>query len=190
MVNARPCVPTGQDSTLPYYDSADFTPRWKATPPRPLAFELTSQSGEPVSARDLEGRIHVASFIFTRCSTVCPALVKQLKRVQAAAGNVRLVSFSVTPDLDTPATLAAYGAREDIDPTRWLLLTGNAATVTRLAREFYFADDGRLPSGSLLHTEKVLLVDGAGRLRGVYNGTVPFDIDRLIGDIGELNAGR
>jgi protein SCO1 len=186
MVNARPCV-TAQD-VVPYYDTADFTPRWSRTPARVVDFDLTSQLGTRVTGADLRGRIHVASFIFTRCNAICPALVRQLKRVQAE--DVRLVSFSVTPDLDTPATLASYGAREGLDPARWLLLTGDRRTVVRLAREFYFADDRRLGSttSELLHTEKVLLVDAGGRLRGVYNGTVPFDIERLIADIRLLRS--
>ena len=168
MVNARPCVQA--EGTVPFYDSPDFTPRWSQTPARVVDFALTSQQGKPVTGADLRGRIHVASFIFTRCTAVCPALVRQLKRVQAE--DVRLVSFSVTPDLDTPAALAAYGAREGIDPAQWLLLTGDRSAIVRLAREFYFADDRRLESttGGFLHTEKVLLVDAEGRLRGVYNG--------------------
>jgi protein SCO1/2 len=186
MVNARPCVPA--EGIVPFYDTADFTPRWSSTPARALDFTLTSQQGTRVTAADVRGRIHVASFIFTRCTAICPALVRQLKRVQAA--DVQLVSYSVTPELDTPAALAAYGAREQIDPARWLLLTGDRATVVRLAREFYFADDRRLGSttSDVLHTEKVLLVDADGRLRGVYNGTVPFDIERLLTDIRALRS--
>jgi protein SCO1/2 len=185
MVNARPCETVEK---LPYYDTADFTPRWSSTPARTVEFTLTSQLGTPVGARDLRGQIHVASFIFTRCSAICPALVRQLKRVQGE--EVRLVSYSVTPDLDTPDALAAYGAREGIDPARWLLLTGDRNTVFRLAREFYFADDRRLEptTGGFLHTEKVLLVDEQGRLRGVYNGTVPFDVERLLTDIRSLRG--
>lgn len=172
---------------VPYYDSADFTPKWRATRARTLSFTLTSQTGAGVTGADLSGRLHVASFVFTRCTTVCPALVRQLKRVQAASG-VEIVSYSVTPDLDTPAALAAFGAREGIDPARWRLLTGDRDTIYGLARQFYFADDTRLTGadGEFLHTEKLVLVDGAGRLRGVYNGTVPFDIDRLLADVRKL----
>lgn len=185
MVNARPCVKVEE---LPYYDTADFTPRWSSTPARTMDFTLTSQLGTSVTGRDLRGRIHVASFMFTRCTAICPALVRQLKRVQGE--DVRLVSYSVTPDLDTPAALAAYGAREGIDPARWLLLTGDRETTFRLARDFYFADDRRVEpsSGGFLHTEKVLLVDEQGRLRGVYNGTVPFDVERLLTDIRSLQG--
>jgi hypothetical protein len=55
----------------------------------------------------------------------------------------------------------------------------------------HFADDGRLDkarpaSERLLHTEKLLLVDRAGRLRGVYSGTLSHEIDKLIADMDEL----
>jgi protein SCO1/2 len=185
---ATPADTTG----LPYYDSLDLTPRW--TPPsieRPFEFELSTQRGTRLTAADLRGRIHVASFIFTRCDGICPAMVRQLKRVQAAVSpDVRLVSYTVTPDLDTPDHLAAFGQRHGIDSDRWLLVTGDDAHIFRLAREFYFADDRRLRGGGdgFLHTEKVLLVDTKGDLRGVYNGTVPFDTDKLIEDIERLSG--
>jgi protein SCO1/2 len=189
MVNAKPCVPV-TSVALPYYDSADFTPRWRPTSARRLTFDLQSQTGARVTGADLAGRAYIASFIFARCSTVCPALVQQLKRAQEAT-SVRLVSYTVTPAVDTPDVLASFGASRGIDPSRWLLLTGDAAAIYRAARTFYFAGDSRA-SGSddeFLHTEKVLLVDGAGRLRGVYDGTLPFEIDRLIADAKTLASG-
>ena len=174
--------------TLPFYDSADFTPRWTASVDHSVAdFSLVSQTGNPLTREDLVGHIHVASFMFTACPNLCPRLVEQLKRVADAYRNddeVRLVSYSVTPATDTPARLAQFGVARGIDPARWWLVTGDAKEIARLARDSYFADDRRVASADgILHTEKVLLVDRSGRLRGVYNGTVPYDITRLIGDI-------
>jgi protein SCO1/2 len=185
---------TSDTTGLPYYDSLDLTPRWRRPSiERPFEFELSTQRGTRLSAADLRGRIHVASFIFTRCDGICPAMVRQLKRVQAAvSADVRIVSYTVTPGLDTPDHLAAFGQRHGIDSDRWLLVTGSDAHIFRLAREFYFADDRRLRGGGdeFLHTEKVLLVDAKGDLRGVYNGTVPFDTDKLIEDIERLSSHR
>jgi protein SCO1/2 len=184
LVNAKPCVATnGNAAELPFYTTADFTPEWTPSPPRALDVDLTSQSGERVTGAAILGQPHVAAFFFARCSTVCPTLVRQLKRVQDGTG-IRVVAYSVTPAADTPAVLADYGRQHGIDPARWLLLTGDAATIYRAARTFYFAGDSRQPDGAaFLHTEKVLLVDGAGRLRGVYDGTLPHDVDRLIEDV-------
>ena len=179
--------------TLPYYETADLTPHWSPVGHRVQPFQLVTQSGTPLRETDLDGRIHVASFIFTRCPNVCPTLVSRLQRVQDAARewpDVRLVSYSVTPALDTPGVLAAFARIHAIDAERWWLTTGDRATVKRLARESYFADDARTeaggPSDALLHTEKLLLVDGARRLRGAYNGSLPFEIERLLEDIRTL----
>ena len=180
--------------SLPFYDSADFTPRWTRTSTHRIAdFSLLAQSGGTVTRNDLMGKVHVASFIYTRCAGICPAMVTQLKKVQAAiAGrNAVLVSYSVTPQEDTPESLSAFGALRGIDPHRWKLVTGDAGKIYELARTSYFADDGRLEVGKaaseqFLHTEKALLVDGDGRLRGVYNATLPHDLEKLIADLDQL----
>ena len=142
-----------------------------------------------MTGRDLAGRIHVASFIYTRCAAVCPLLVRQLLRVQEATRgtpDVALVSYTVTPDTDSPAVLASFGRDRGVDAARWWLLTGDRRQIYALARQSYFADEDR--ADDFLHTEKVLLVDGGGRLRGVYNGTQPFEIDQLVSDIARLRA--
>ena len=41
-------------------------------------FSLVTQAGQRISERDLDGRIHIASFIYTRCSAICPLVVAQL----------------------------------------------------------------------------------------------------------------
>ena len=177
---------------LPYYDSPELTPRWSETDHHVEPFELTTQTGEPLRSSDLAGRVYVASFIYTRCSVVCPRLVQSLRQVQAATAGTRaqILSFSVTPAQDPPDVLAQFGRDRNIDPAAWKLLTGSQDTIYRLARQSYFADDARLvlagAEGDFLHTEKLVLVDGDGRLRGVYNGTQPFDVERLIADIRVL----
>lgn len=176
---------------LPFYDTADLTPRWTRSSRHQIAeFSLLAQSGGTVTRNDLMGKVHVASFIYTRCAGICPAMVTQLKKVQAAitGRNAVLVSYSVTPQEDTPESLAAFGNARGIDANRWKLVTGDAEQIYGLARTSYFADDGRLAAGKaateqFLHTEKALLVDREGHLRGVYNATLPHDIEKLIADL-------
>jgi protein SCO1/2 len=182
------CGRAGVDD-LPYYDNRDFTPRWAATTHRVGAFSLVSQTGAAFTDRDLAGRVHIASFIYSRCSAVCPTLVANLRRVDRAVTNpaLRFVAYSVTPDFDTPGVLADFGREHSLDPARWTLVTGDKSQIYRLARESYFADDDRVRAAiaepdAFLHTEKVVLVDRHGRLRGVYDATQPFDMDKLIED--------
>jgi protein SCO1/2 len=196
LLNATPCVEADAPrTTLPYYDAPDFTPRWAPATHRVGAFGLMTQTSTPISERSLDHKIHVASFLYTKCAAVCPVLVAQLARVQSAIRtipNAVIVSYSVTPDVDTPAALTAFGRDHDIDPAHWWLVTGSHRQIYALARGSYFADDDRVgpqaggSSDAFLHTEKILLVDGERRLRGVYNGTQPHEIDLLIEDIRRL----
>lgn len=186
--NAGDGVP-GTQSRVPYYDEATFTPHWMPVAHRVAPFELITQSGTRISDRTLAGHPYVASFVYTSCAAVCPILVRQLSRVQDSLGGLaRIVSFTVTPDTDTPDVLATFGRERGINPTRWSLVTGSKRTIYTLARTSYFADDSRVGEDpdderAFLHTEKLVLVDANGQLRGVYNGTQPHAIDQLIEDV-------
>lgn len=182
---------------LPFYDGPDFTPHWSRSVSHRIAdFNLVTQTGEPLRRSDLIGRVHVATFVYTRCAGVCPAMISQLSKVQRAIqgrSDAVIVSYSVTPALDTPEMLATFGSSRNIEPSSWKLVTGDARQIYTLARESYFADDERLDGNQpaneqFLHSEKALLVDREGRLRGVYNATVPHDIDKLIADLSVLTA--
>jgi len=181
------------DSELPFYSGSDFMPDWRGSAHRVGEFSLLDQTGGGFTDRDLRGRVHLASFIYTRCSGVCPALVTSLRRVDRAVRDdrFRIVSYSVTPDLDPPPVLAAFGNDRGINPSRWILATGDKAEIFRLARESYFASDEVMSKtladpNAFLHTEKLILVDAAGKLRGVYDGTFPSDVDHAIADARQL----
>lgn len=179
--------------SLPYYNSRDFTPHWTKVDHQVAPFHLIDQENRRFTERDLDGRIHVASFLFAQCPSLCPTLVQKLKPVHDAIrgrSDVVMVSYTVTPLTDTPEVLAEFGRRRAIDSARWRLLTGDLVEIGRVIRDSYFADDLRPidgePASRLLHTEKVLLVDRTRRLRGIYNGTQAFEMERLIEDIATL----
>lgn len=186
---------------LPFYADRTFTPSWVAVPHSVTAHPLADtpfvdQTGAALSPADLKGRVHVASFIFTRCASICPPLVSSLKKVQAATAeaDVLLVSYSIDPVHDTSIVLAEFGRSRGIDSSRWKLLSGTPEGARRVARDLYFADDdGLRPSmpepDTFLHTEKLLLVDADGHIRGVYNGTQPFEVQKLIDDLETLDPG-
>lgn len=183
---------------LPYYSDVSLTPRWPVTAGDRAAmhrvgdFNLVDASGRPVTRRDVRGRIYVASFFYTECRTLCPDLRAQLARVlDAFAGDsaVRILSHSVMPERDDPARLARYAVRNGVDGTQWKLLTGAHAELARLARDAYFvelADTTGNTRGRLRHTETLVLVDGDGHIRGVYDGSLAYDVTQLIADIRVL----
>ncbi len=133
---------------LPFYDSADFTPRRPDTESattevgrhRIADFQFTNQQGATVRRADLLGKIHAADFFYTSCPGICATLTRNLKRVQDEVAEVTLIFYSVTPDMDSPAVLAAYAAKFGIDSTRWQLTTGDKDATYQPARGSYFAD--------------------------------------------------
>ena len=83
--------------------------------------------------------------------------------------------------------LQNYATVNDVVPGKWHLVTGMREAIYTLARDAYFADlDADLTEDNILHSETFYLVDQAGRIRGIYNGTLPFDVQRLIEDIAIL----
>ncbi len=186
--------------TLPYYNSPDFTPLWFSTK-KEAAKEIThtiadfnfkDQTGQIFSRSNLKGKIHVADFFFTACGSICPKMTTQLLQVQSTFKNdpmVLILSYSVTPWLDSVSRLRRFAERRKINASQWHLLTGNKSEIYKLARQSYFAEETtgyNKDSIEFLHTEHLILVDSDGRIRGLYNGTLALETERLIHDIKVL----
>ena len=151
-------------------------------------FELTSESGQPFSRRDLEGKIWVADFVFTSCSGPCPrmsSLMQQVQQASSAMPEVRLVSFTVDPERDTPAALAAYAARYRAQPERWRFLTGSREMLNRLMRNDFML--GNVDS-NLTHSTRLVLVDRQSRIRGYYGTSEDSPVSQLVRDIKRILA--
>ncbi len=188
---------------LPFYTSADFTPRWieqsspgydsiHTIPP----FQFVNQQGDTVTEKTFQGKIYVADFFFTACPGICKRLSTNLGLVQAAFKddpNVMLLSHSVTPEGDSVPRLQQYAKAFGVLPGKWNLVTGNRDQLYRIAREAYFADQDlgmQKSSDAFLHTENFLLIDTHKRIRGIYKGTSVAEVENLIADIKVLQAER
>jgi len=158
------------------------------------SFELTDQDGHAFGSAELQGRVWVASFLFTSCSQACPTLSGQLanlrRRTARHGDRFEVVSITVDPETDTPERLRAYRARFG-EPSQWTLLTGSPDDVrATTSRAFFQVDPTRTeiseaPGYDILHGTGVILVDRDGRARGLF----PTDgegIDRLVAAIDRL----
>jgi protein SCO1/2 len=161
------------------------------------AFELTDQDGRSFGSRELAGRTWIASFVFTRCPTVCPRVTAQMARIQTRTRNLEpelhLVSFSVDPEYDTPARLAEYARAHRASPRMWTFLTGPAGAVQETVEKGFRVGIGRdagdpSPS-SISHGTHLVLVDATGRIRGYYDPESADAVDRLVRDAATLVNG-
>ncbi len=185
---------------LPYFNSPDFTPIWLSDADsvnqkithRIADFSFRDQTGQTITQTTLANKVYVANFFFTACPSICPKMTNLLKAVQDTFRNeprVALISFSVTPWIDSIPRLQRYAASKGVTTDKWHLLTGSRGAIYTLARQSYFAEEAigfTKDSTEFLHTEHLILVDQNRRIRGVYNGTLPLDVDNLIADMQAL----
>ena len=155
-------------------------------------FSCVDQSGQAVTRADLLGAVWIADFIFTRCAGQCPMMsgrMAELARAIPAETRARFVSFTVDPEHDTPERLAEYARHYDVPAGRWRLLTGDAAAMTRLAREGFklaVSTDGT-PQEPITHSTRFTLIDAAGQIRGYYDAGDPGAMERLGRDARRLS---
>ncbi len=193
------CDSTKKEDTIPFYNSAEFTAEWinqqdpKYTEIHKIGpFSLLDQNAEVVSNATLKGKIYIANFFFSVCPSICPKMTINLQKIQDEFRDdpeVHIVSHSVMPWVDTTDILYEYAMEHNIDHKKWQLLTGEKEQIYDLARNSYFAEKGiglQKSSDEFLHTENFLLIDGMGRIRGVFNGTLPLETERIIETIYAL----
>lgn len=154
-------------------------------------FSFTNQNGKTITQKDYEGKIYVADFFFTSCKSICPKMTTNLVDVQKAFlknPKVKILSFSVTPDIDTVPVLKEYAQLNGVVDSKWNLVTGDKKEIYTMARKSYLAVKQGKPDEQydMVHTENFVLVDAQKRVRGFYDGTNKEEIKRLIEDINWL----
>ncbi|WP_426735987.1 SCO family protein [Myxococcus faecalis] len=152
----------------------------------------TRHASRAFTQAQLERRVVVADFFFTRCPTVCPLLTERMARLQRRAREqdvpVHFVSFSVDPRY--AERLAAYARDHALDTANWSLVTGPLEQVETTVLKGFRVMMGRADEAdflSLFHGEHFVLVDAAGRLRGYYRVTEdPQGLEQLLEDASAL----
>lgn len=148
-------------------------------------FTLTAQSGQAFNSAELEGQIWVASFFFANCPGECTVLNQRIARLQEELADVpvRFVSISVDPEFDTPERLEEYAERIGADVPRWVFLTGTMDDVSQVALESF-----KVSVGLRTHTDRLILVDRQGRVRGRFRGTADADVEMLKRKVAEVTT--
>jgi protein SCO1 len=181
---------------LPYYDTADFTPKWEMKDEKTFhairTFNLTDQEGNTFTEKNLEGNICVADFFFTSCPGICPKMAISMADLQnefLKDNDVLLISHSVTPAKDSVPVLKKYAATNTVDYKKWKLLTGAKEEIYNLGRQFYFVEEDlgvKSDTSVFLHTENFVLIDKNRHIRGIYNSLDNNSMTAVKNDIKDL----
>ena len=154
-------------------------------------FSFVNQNGKTVTQNDYDGFIYVADFFFTTCPTICPVMTDNMVFLQQQLSdipNVKLLSHTVTPEIDSVSVLKKYALKKGVDDSRWNLVTGNKKQIYKMARTSYMVVKTSGDGGpfDMIHTENFVLIDPQGRIRGYYDGTQTEAMYTLLEDIGIL----
>ncbi len=161
---------------------------------------LVNQLGDSVGLWDIKNKVIVADFFFTRCPNICPALTKNMAKLQQSFSHynegrrvidssiVNFLSFSIDPERDSVAALKKYADRYKVNHDNWWMLTGSKKTIY----DFAFNEmklgvvDGEGIDTSFLHDQRFVLLDKDYIVRGYYNGLDTLALAKLAQDIGLL----
>jgi protein SCO1/2 len=175
-------------------------------PPLPVyyqvpEFNLTNEFGKPFGSNDLKGKYYIANFMFTSCPTTCPALMAKMdlvqKRIRGLGTKAAIVTFTVDPEVDTPEVLYKFARKRRSNPFIWNYLTGSKADLEKIVIQGFKVpmgnkepvekklEDSTITLFDIAHTEKLVLVDNQGQIRGYY-GTERVEMDRMMIDLGLL----
>ena len=178
------------NKSLPYYGE-NFTEIKENEAKKVGDFEFTNQDNKLLSSDFVEGKVWVACYFFTTCPTICPKMIAGMGDIQQAFPNedqLRMVSFTVDPDKDTPEVLKEYASIRKINTAQWNLVTGSKKDLYKYARKelTLLATDGDGGPQDFIHSDRLVLIDQNNHIRGYYDGTEPTEVKQLITDIKKL----
>lgn len=155
-------------------------------------FSFIDHNNKSITNETIEGKIWVAEYFFTTCKSICPIMNQEMIKVQEAFKDdqdVKILSFTVDPDVDTPEQLKTYAKEHHSKDGQWYFITGEKDALYAFARQSIFvlkpAEAENLGDGGsdFIHTNNFVLVDWEGKIRGYYDGTNSKEVTQLISDI-------
>jgi protein SCO1/2 len=154
-------------------------------------YRMIDENGSSFGSTDLTGKVYLANFMFTRCPTVCPKMLKSFekiqKRIRSTGHKVQIVTFSVDPLYDQPQVLFKKAREHHANPHVWHFLTSNnEQDLFKLYQDGFKVPVAKAENlMEFAHSEKIVLVDQLNRIRGYY-AMDENSINKLMIDVGLL----
>lgn len=168
-----------------------------ATPSLPIIgtvpeFSMLDEDSARVTSTLFRGKVSITDFIFTSCAGTCPMMSTRMAELQVELNThpeIQFVSFSVDPETDTPAVLEQYARGYGAQKGKWIFLTGNKKETYELTRQGFHLGLDTEGEDAIIHSQKFVLVDPDGLIRGYYDSEEDSSMQRLVIDatlLGEI----
>jgi protein SCO1 len=159
----------------------------------PVFASLRDADGRSFSLEDFRGKVVVLNFLFATCTDVCPlhsdliASLQEQINALPIGDEVRFITITTHPELDTPEILRSYGARHGLDPASWMFLTSGPErpAETRGLAQRYGLKFTPVSHNQFVHGVVTHLIDQEGMLRARYHG-LRFDQTNFVDHVHVL----
>jgi protein SCO1/2 len=177
-----------------------YTDVKNAAPPLPVLgnpghkvghFAFVDQQGDTVTQNNLNGKVTVVEYFFTRCTNLCPRMNKNMDKIYEDfknTPNFQILANTVDPAHDSVPVLAKYAEQWGANPKVWKFLTGPRDELFNVAINQFLLSvaDSEHVTDQFVHTQYFALVDQQRRIRGFYDGLKQDDLTKLRKDIRTL----
>lgn len=131
--------------------------------------ELLDQGGHTFTLASLRGEPLIVTFVAAHCTDACPLINAQFQQIGERIAQkhlrVRLLTITLDPEHDSPATMRRLARSFDADPARWLMASGNVGDVHAVMRAFNVVAQRGRHGYADVHTTFLYLLDKRGVLR-------------------------
>ena len=157
------------------------------------AFKLLNQDSVYITNDHFRGKIYIADFFFTSCTSICPTMHRKMKAIFEAykdEPNLMFLSHTIDYKYDVPSKLKKYAEKLGVDGPRWQFAYGTKDAIYDIAEKSYLSAviEDQNEKEKYIHQGWFLLIDGNGRMRGAYDSTHDDQIALLKNDLDNLLA--
>lgn len=175
----------GLAQVVPGFTSVNIPPISQVAP-----FQFTNQDGQPVTEKNMQGKVVAVEYFFTTCKGICPKLNKNMKAVYEQYKNepdFLILSHTCDPETDSTAKLKQYADSMGVNTSKWVFLTGRKDSLYNMARYSYKIDDPANNLASIeddfMHSQFIALVDRKGNVVKIYDGLKHSEMKQMSKEI-------
>ncbi|MHA6696222.1 SCO family protein [Chryseobacterium sp. A321] len=144
-----------------------------------LDSEWQNQNGETFQLEHLKGQNTVVAMIFTSCTTACPILIADMKKIYNGIDakhqkSTSMVLISIDPETDTPEVLKEFAKTQKMDQEPWQFLTSDKESIRNLANVLAVKYKEISPM-EFSHSNIISVFDENGVLVSQVEGTVQHE---------------
>lgn len=132
---------------------------------------IAAHNEQPFGREQLNGKLTVLSFGFSRCKGPCPIMMPNMATLYhkyKGSDKIQFVLVSVDPDRDSLSVLRDYAKSFGVDDDKWVFLWAPKDEVAKLSEDGFMLAAEDLPGG---HSTKFVLIDDKGQIRYYIDGT-------------------